>query len=495
MTWRVNACQKAFFIGGVQSSNDEQSNLWQFGPNKPSNCLVIVTDRRALSDLITLHIAQTPKPSFHPRNASTSAQSLTRFMFSRLSRYMTGSKRRKPKYKPVPEFPPKITLNLSSSSRNRATSASSGHSSSCSIQPEHAPSFLQVVCNDSRPVYCMETVPFYNPSSLPPGTRKENSLYESAHDEILRERMKVTAVENVAEQDRQRVEGEDGLMVGVLNRESLRRKARVNSQRFSSLRASDLKQEDKQRCNSLQHSMEERRYGRQSFDYREREGEAIQYPSMDSYFGPPIYRDPSLSRQSFRLQRSQSSQRTLYHDARYLEPEVASLHESFPFPPKILRPNPPVHPGPFRPRPPPKGQEQFPLPPQPHPRVVAADHFIRVSSLRQGPYRDFQYPQSSLSELNYNPYSHHPEMRSCRDNVPVTKVTRLKQARAFKREDGMVSDIGIGLGRISGMAASRSVSRRTQSDVGARVRTPSKPQPKVSALLFLSSEFRRHIEI
>ena len=86
-------------------------------------------------------------------------------------------------------------------------------------------------------------------------------------------------------------------------------------------------------------------------------------------------------------------------------------------------------------------------------------------------------------------------MRSCRDNVPMTKVTRLKQARTFKREDGIVSDIGIGLRRISGMAASRSVSRRTQSDVGARVRTPSKPQPKVSALLFLSSEFRRHIEI
>src|SRR5579859_6162110 len=110
-------------------------------------------------------------------------------MFSRLSRYLTRSKRRKPKYKPLPDFPPKLTLNISTA-ENRPSSASSGHSSSCSIGPDYAPSFLQVVCNDSQPVYCMETVPLYNPSSLPPGTRKANSLYDSAHEEILRERMR-----------------------------------------------------------------------------------------------------------------------------------------------------------------------------------------------------------------------------------------------------------------------------------------------------------------
>jgi len=66
----------------------------------------------------------------------------------------------------------------------------------------------------------------------------------------------------------------------------------------------------------------------------------------------------------------------------------------------------------------------------------------------------------------------------------MTRVTRLKRGKTFIREDGIVTDVGIGLGRISGMAASRSASRRTQSDVGVGTRTPiSKPSRKVISLV------------
>src|SRR5271170_3970377 len=126
----------------------------------------------------------------------------TKTMFSRLSRYFSRSKRRKNKYAPLPTVPPQLPPYPSIDPPSRPLSASSGHSSSCSIEPESAPSFLQVVCNDSQPVYCMETVPLYQPSSLPPGTRKANSLYESEHQEILRQRMRVTALENEGEKAR-----------------------------------------------------------------------------------------------------------------------------------------------------------------------------------------------------------------------------------------------------------------------------------------------------
>src|SRR5271170_7743582 len=120
----------------------------------------------------------------------------TKTMFSRLSRYFSRSKRRKNKYAPLPTVPPHLPTYPAIGAPSRPLTASSGHSSSCSIEPESAPSFLQVVCNDSQPVYCMETIPLYTPSALPPGTRKATSLYDSARDEILRERMKVTALEN-----------------------------------------------------------------------------------------------------------------------------------------------------------------------------------------------------------------------------------------------------------------------------------------------------------
>jgi len=400
----------------------------------------------------------------------------TRFMFSRLSRYLTRPRRRKTKYKPVPDFPPKLTLNIPSSAETRPSSASSGHSSSCSIQPDHAPSFLQVVCNDSQPVYCMETVPFYNSSSLPPGTRKANSLYESAHDEILKARMRVTALETEAEGIRE--QRERSMEVDGNDRPSFRIERKPPVGRCSSLQHSDMERIETQRCNSLHHSTREWRYGRQPWEYREREREAMQYTSGDQYFGPPIYRDNSRSRHSTRLQRSQKAERGIDDDRQYVErePRLRYPQDYPPPPPKVGRL---IHPGPFRQRLPPSPTEQFPLPPETQSRTLPADLFIRQSSLRQGPYQNFQLPQSS----QYHANTHDPRLQF-RENVPMTRVTRLKRGKTFIREDGIVTDVGIGLGRISGMAASRSASRRTQSDVGVGTRTPiSKPSRKVISLV------------
>lgn len=411
-------------------------------------------------------------------------------MFSRLSRYLTRSKRRKPNYKPLPDFPPKLTLDISAA-ENRPSSASSGHSSSCSIQPDYAPSFLQVVCNDSQPVYCMETVPFYNPSSLPPGTRKANSLYDSAHEEILKERIRVTALESDAERNREERERCMEMEMGGGSRSnSLRRQTRVSGRRCNSMKHPDMERFETQRCNSLQQPTRDRRhgrYGRQSFETREREREAVEYTSLDNYFGPPLYCDPSFSKQPIRSPTSQRSKNSQYHDKRYVEPGYPLCYPQDYFPPPPTRKNLPIPVGPFTQGPPSPAQEQFPIS-----RTIPAEQFIRRSSLRQGPYNDFQHPHSPLSEINYHSNPHYSAVRPHRMEVPRTRVTRLKQAKTFIREEGTSSDIGIGLGHISGMAASRSVSRRTQSDVGVGTRAPiSKPLPKVNSVPSLPCTYLR----
>src|SRR5271170_4352279 len=185
----------------------------------------------------------------------------TKTMFSRLSRYFSRSKRRKNKYAPLPTVPPHLPTYPAIGAPSRPLTASSGHSSSCSIEPESAPSFLQVVCNDSQPVYCMETVPLYIPSALPPGTRKANSLYESAREEILRERMKVTAVENEGEWSR-------------------------GKKRAASVRGDDTREKNSERIrrwNSVRHDEKIGQRGQSGYhhpSFGEREREAEEYTSM-----------------------------------------------------------------------------------------------------------------------------------------------------------------------------------------------------------------------
>ena len=364
-------------------------------------------------------------------------------MFSRLSRYLSRSKRRKNKYTPLPAVPAQLPPYPSIDPPSRPVTASSGHSSSCSIEPESAPSFLQVVCNDSQPVYCMETIPLYIPSALPPGTRKANSLYETAREEILKERMKVTALENDGERKRGR-------------------------KRAASVRADEKRErryERIRRWNSLRQEEHGQR-GPKGYhpSIEERERDAEEYTSMDHYYGAPIYRDPPPTNQNY-PHHMPSTPSVNYQDRDY---------------------RPPL-PGPFRA--PQQHQQQYPIErfPRPlsqHPDSIPAEpYFTRSSTIRQGPYHLFQNPPAPVS-----PY-HHPgfynEM-SYRDtlyghpfddmsDIPTTRVTRLKPSyKTFGRDDGIRSDVGIGLGRISGMAPTRSVSGRrggTKSDVGLGTRS------------------------
>src|SRR5262245_53920157 len=124
-------------------------------------------------------------------------------MLSRLSRifFSRKSKKRKQKTEPKQKPPSKLSRKLTQPSHRPSAfrpSCESG-STSCSIRPEAAgaPSFLQVVCNDSQPVYCMETVPLFKPAAFPPPRKKasETSLYDTAHDEILRERRRASEEE------------------------------------------------------------------------------------------------------------------------------------------------------------------------------------------------------------------------------------------------------------------------------------------------------------
>src|ERR1700736_2605230 len=196
-------------------------------------------------------------------------------MFSRLSRFFSRSKRQNNTYQDLsgrsvtllPSDHPSFFT--SEKHHRRRLSSSSGHSSSCSIEPERAPSFLEIVCNDSQPVYCMETVPLYKPSSLPPGTRKANSLYESEHDGILRERMRVNALETEENQEPQK---------------RRKRLSYIREEYVDSRGAHGIQQRI-----SNQHIQSPRRTRRQSLDL----SRLAEPPSTDCYYGLPGYQDRS----------------------------------------------------------------------------------------------------------------------------------------------------------------------------------------------------------
>ena len=389
-------------------------------------------------------------------------------MLFRLSRYFSRSKRRKSKSAPIPIAPPQLPHPISNSPPD--SPASSGHSSSCSIEPESAPpSFLQVVCNDSQPVYCMETIPLYTPSALPPGTRKATSLYESARDEILRERMKVTALENEAERN------------GVKDRAWTARADVRRERRNDTMR----------RWNSLRQQQTEERghWGRTGYvpSFEERESDAEEYTSTDHYYGPPVYRDPPP-----RTSQDYSQQYAPAPSLGYMERDYARHFSS------------PQLPGPFRTQ---QHQQSYTIEPFPSPlsqhrdSIPAEPYFTRASSIRQGPYHLFQNPPPSP----ISPY-HHPDFYNERHHreplqrpqlddmseIPITRITRLKPSyKTFGREDGIRSDVGIGLGRISGMAPTRSVSARrggTKSDIGIGTRsTSSHSQQPPEVQVFLSN--------
>jgi hypothetical protein len=389
------------------------------------------------------HPAFTINHPFHFLKTPVSSSS----MFSRLSRFLTRSKHRKkhrPFDQPVPR-PPSLAP-------TRHFSTSSGHSSSCTIEPDRAPSFLEIVCNDSQPVYCMETVPLFHPASLPPGTRKANSLYESAHDEILRERIRCVATE---EEERRERRGKrkriSGLSKGFMRNgreEVTRRNGREQGARRSSEEFPRRTGQEEYLRRNVQEEFVPRgqvqqgnmpRIRRQPVDY----GRADGYGSMDCYYGPPIYHDPSRYKDPTPEPSRYRESSRQYQQNRQHRPPV------------------PTHPGPFR----------TPHPNDPynhhhHHSIPVDPYSTRPTSIRQGPYSHF--PQSASS-----PY-HHPDLHRSTystpfdaPEIPQTRVTRLKQpARTFWRDDGVASEIGIGLGRISGMAASRSVaSRNVRSEI------------------------------
>jgi hypothetical protein len=343
-------------------------------------------------------------------------------MFSRLSRFLSRSKRTPKRSKPLPAVPPQLVLPLASG--QRPPSSWSGHSSSCSIQPDPAPSFFEVVCNDSQPVYCMETVPLYNPSSLPPGTRKANSLYESTHQEILRERMRVTESENVDERDKDRSKK---MVSGVWDDIGRYQSDRGDIQGRNSLRQSDPL--------AQRNSQVQQRYG-----YRDRK--AKDYTSMDHHVGAPIYRDSSINS----TRSTHSSQMRLPLDpSDYMDPDYHLKKSQYQ--PQFLSTQPrPTHSGPFRSkhqRPQREALQQGPyMAPIQHHResIPAEQYFTRESSIRQGPYHLFQHQQTSNSSYD------HPDLpdiiragpsRHLMDDiidVPMTRVTRLKEpARTFGR--------------------------------------------------------------
>jgi hypothetical protein len=389
-------------------------------------------------------------------------------MLSRLSRYLSRSKRSKNKSKPLPGVLPQVSLHATS--HERPPSSWSGHSSGCSIQPDHAPSFLEVVCNDSQPVYCMETVPFYNTSSsLPPGMRKANSLYESAHEGILRERMRVTEIEGERHRDR-RVR----MVPGVQQDVGTYLPDRTSSQRWNTLEQTDP---PSRRSNQLE------------VQHYDEEKSGDQYTYTDHFVGTHLYRDPSInSARSTQTARKTPSN----HPSDYMDPDHYPMKSRYQPQPHPLHLQPPTHSGPFRSLTPQAKQELVQgthLPPLQYQRdSIPAELFTRESSIRQGPYHLFQQqtPNSPYDHPDLYDIIRRGPLRNFMDDVsgvPMTRVTRLKQpARTFGREDGVSSDVGIGLGRISGMAASRTASLRsrrgTQSDIGVGRRHPSTRIPR-----------------
>ena len=356
-------------------------------------------------------------------------------MFSRLSRYL---KRRNEHsdYAPLPAIPPQIPVTLAP--HPRSLTASSGI---CTIDPDPVHSFLELISDDSQGVYCMETVPLYKPSSLPPETRKANPIYDRAQDEILRERKKVNSMEN---------EGEENQLEMRYRIVSARRDDRVRP------------------WNSIQNSMAPSWRNRYQPSFEERERDIYDYTSTDHYYGPPIYRDPPSSQHSqHRLNSSHSSMG-------YVERDYSQNYDSR----NVHRPRIPTSPGPFRRR----NQPSFPLEhfrqqhPQRRDSIRAEPYSSRESSISQGPCHLFQCSQTPLSSY------HHPDfyndVRRDRlpyydDDVPMTRVTRLKEpGKTFWRDDDeMKTDVR----QMSGMATSRIDILRTGTKSNVGVETHNTP--------------------
>ena len=73
------------------------------------------------------------------------------------------------------------------------------------------------------------------------------------------------------------------------------------------------------------------------------------------------------------------------------------------------------------------------------------------------------------------------------DDIPMTRMTRLKQpGRTYWRDDGMKTNVGIGLGKVLGMAASRSLRREAKRDIGVGThKAPPRSTQKESKVLSL----------
>jgi hypothetical protein len=311
----------------------------------------------------------------------------------------------------------------------------------------------------------METVPFYNtPASLPPGMRKANSLYESAHEGILRERMRVTEIEGERHRDKRK-----RMVSGVQQDVGTYLPDRTSSQRWETLELTDP-------------SLRPSSHLGQHIGYQDRTGD--EYTSTDHFAGPRIYRDPSInSIRSTQTARKTSSN----HLSHYMDPDYHPMKSRYQPQSHSSHPQPPTHSGPFRSMTSQRKQELVQdayLPPLHTQRdSIPAEMFTRESSIRQGPYHLFQQqmPNSPYDHPDLHDIVQRRPIRHLMDDVsdvPMTRVTRLKQpVRTFGREDGVSSDVGIGLGRISGMAASRTASLRsrrgTQSDIGVSRRDRS----------------------
>jgi hypothetical protein len=361
-------------------------------------------------------------------------------MFSRLSRYLKH-RNENTDYTPLPAIPPQIPVPFDP--HPRSLTASSGI---CNGDPDHVPSFLQLINDDSQRVHCMETVPLYKPSSLPPETRKANSIYDRAQDEILRERNKVILMEN---------KGEENQLEMRYRMVSARRDDRVRP------------------WNSIQYAPLRRNRYQPSFEERERD--VYDYTSTEHYYGPPIYRDPQSSQHSqHRLNSSHSS-------VGYVERDYSPNYDSR----NHHQPRLPTPPGPFRRR----HQPSFPLEhfpqqyPQRHDSIQAEPYFGRESSFCQGPYHLCQCSQTPLSSYHRSDFYYDvgpDQLPYYNDDVPMTRVTRLKEpGKTFWKDDEMKTDIG----GISGTTVSqRDVLRTgTKSNVGVGTHnTPIRLSPQNS---------------
>ena len=289
----------------------------------------------------------------------------------------------------------------------------------------------------------METVPFVAEDPLLPGLRKSNSLYQSAHDEILRERRRV----NEDEQS----------------------KFRSHPVRPSSAlsEATTFLQSHSDRA-----FPQSRNLSQQWLDHGE--WEAREYTSTDQYFGPSIYRDLK------RTPPTPRSQPVTHRHSNSWEGEFVPRRTLTP--PRHL----PNYHGPFRNNKP--INQNFA--PQEVRGLASFSQTLGTppkSALRQlGSYSKLQ-PQRPFSPPNVPAFRQQEESRPVTSmaEIPMTRMTRLKEpARTFSKDEDSHSDAGVGLGSISGMAASRSVSiRRIKSDIDiTRSQPPSTPSiPEITA--------------